>query len=133
MHFSGGGGTPWMQPKSNVKSKLASSKLVKLLAADFGLKYFYVIVATVPTGLQTCAKMLQMRFSGGGGIPWLQPKSNVTFKLASINVVNFLADGFGFMYFHYSGHSAHTVANLCKNAVNALFKGWGDTLDATQK
>ena len=63
-----------MQPKSNVKSKLASSKLVKLLAADFGLKYFYIIVATVPTGLQTCAKLLQMHLSGGGGTPCLQPE-----------------------------------------------------------
>ena len=82
LHFSGGGGTPWMQPKSNVKSKLASSKLVKLLAADFGLKYYYIIVATVPTGLQSCAKLLQMHLSGGGGTPWMQPTSNGKFKLA---------------------------------------------------
>ena len=71
-----------MQPKSNVKSKLASSKLVKLLAADFGLKYFCIIVATVPTGLQTSAKMRQMHFSGGGGTPWMQPTSNGKLKLA---------------------------------------------------
>ena len=90
-------------------------------------------MATVLTGLQTCAKLLQIQLSGGGGIPWLQPKSNVTFKLASINVLKFLTDGFGFMYFHYSGHTTHRVANLCKNAANAPFKGWGDTLVATQK
>ena len=41
------------------------------------------MVATVPTGLQTCAKLLQMHLSGGGGTPWLQPKINVKFKLAS--------------------------------------------------
>ena len=40
----------------------------------------FIIVATVPTGLQTCAKVLQVHFPGGGGTPWLQPKSNVTFK-----------------------------------------------------
>ena len=40
-----------------------------------------IIVATVPTGLQTCAKRLQMHLSGGGGTPCLQPKSNATFKL----------------------------------------------------
>ena len=44
--------------------------------------HIYIIVATVPTGLQTCAKVLQMHLSGGGGTPWLQAKSNVTFKLA---------------------------------------------------
>ena len=42
----------------------------------------FIIVATVPTGLQTCAKKLQMHLSGGGGTPWLQAKSNVTFILA---------------------------------------------------
>ena len=90
-------------------------------------------MAAVPTGLQTCAKVLQMHISGSGGTPWLQPKSNATFKLASINAVTFLTAGFGFKYFHYSGHSAHRVANLCKNAANAPFKGWVDTLVATQK
>ena len=39
----------------------------------------FIIVATVPTGLQTYAKILQMHFSGGGGTPWLQPKRNGTF------------------------------------------------------
>ena len=40
----------------------------------------FIIVATVPTGLQTCAKVLQMHLSGAEGTPGLQPKSNVTFK-----------------------------------------------------
>ena len=79
IHLSGGGGTPWMQPKSNVTFKLASLDVFKFLASDLVFKYF-IIVATVPTGLQTCAKVLQMHLSGGGGTPWLQPKSNVTFK-----------------------------------------------------
>ena len=39
----------------------------------------FIILATVPTGLQTCAKVLQMHFSGGGGTPWLQPKGNGSF------------------------------------------------------
>ena len=93
----------------------------------------FIIVATVPTGLQTCAKMLQMHFSGGGETPWMQPKSNGKIKLASSHLVKFLAGDFDFKYFHYSGHCAHRVANLCKNSANALFRGWGDTLDATQK
>ena len=42
-----------------------------------------IIVASVPTGLQTCAKVLQMQLPGGGGTPWLQPNNNITFKLAS--------------------------------------------------
>ena len=79
MHLSGGGGTPWLQPKSNVTFKLASIDVFKFLAADFGFKYFHYS-GTVPTGLQTCAKVLQMHLSGGGGTPWMQPKSNVTFK-----------------------------------------------------
>ena len=93
----------------------------------------FIIVATVPTGLQTCAKMLQMHLSGGGGTPWMQPKSNEKFKLASSQVSKLLADDFGFKYFHYTGHCSHRVANLCKNAAKAPFRGWGDTLDATQK
>ena len=66
-----------MQPKSNVTFKLAF-QLFKFLAADFAFNIF-IIVATVPTGLQTCAKVLQMHLSGGGGTPWMQPKSNVNF------------------------------------------------------
>ena len=74
-----------------------------------------------------------MPFTGGGGPPWLQPEMNVTFKLASDNVFKAFEPDFGFKYFHYSGHRAHRVANLCKSAANAPFMGWGDTLDATQK
>ena len=79
-------------------------------------------MAIVPTGLQTCAKVLQIQISGGGGTPWMQPKSNVTFKLASLDVFKIVAVNFGFKHFHYSGHCAHRVANLCKNAANALFR-----------
>ena len=93
----------------------------------------FTIVATVPKGLQTCAKVLQIHLSGGGGTPWLHHKSNVTFKVASLNVLKFFNADFGFHYFHYSGHRAHRVANLCKTAANAPFRGWGDTLVATQK
>ena len=74
-----------------------------------------------------------MHLSGGGGTPWMQPKGNGKLKLASPQLVNFLAADFGFKYFHYSGPCAHRFANLLKNAANAPFKGWGDTLDATQK
>ena len=93
----------------------------------------FIIVGPVPTGLQTCAKMLQMHLSGGGGTPWMQPKSNGKYKLASYQVVKFLDSDFGFKYFHYSGHCAHRVAKFCKNAAKAPFRGWGDTLVATQK
>ena len=34
----------------------------------------FIIVATVPTGLQTCAKVLQMHLSGGGGHLGCNPK-----------------------------------------------------------
>ena len=90
-------------------------------------------MATVPTGLQTCAKVLQMHLSGDGGIPWLQPQGNVTFKLAAFSVIEFLAANFAFKYFYYSSHCAHRVANLCKSAANAPFRGWGDTLVATTR
>ena len=93
----------------------------------------FIIVATVPTGLQTCAKVKQMHLSGGGGTPCLQPKSNVTFNLASLDVFKYLAAYFDFKYFHYSGHSALRVANLWKSDANAFFRGCGDTLVATQK
>ena len=74
-----------------------------------------------------------MHIPGGGGTPWMQPKSYVTFKLAQLDVFNTFSADFGLKYFHYSGHCAHRVANLCKSAANAHFRGWGDTLDATQK
>ena len=93
----------------------------------------FIIVATVPTGLQTCAKVLQMHLSGGGGTPWLQPKSNVAFKLVSQRMFKFNSADFRFKYFHYSGHYFQRFANLCKTAANAPFRGWGDTLVATQK
>ena len=132
MHVSWGGGTSWLQPKSNVTFKLALPQLFKILAADFSLNIF-IIVPTVPTGLQTCAKVLQMHPSWEGGTPWLQPKSDVTSKSASAPQLFFFAADFEFEYFHYSGHCGHRVANLCKNAANIDFRGLGDTLDATQK
>ena len=104
----------------------------RLLPLVLDLKLF-IIVATVRTGLQTCAKMVQMHHSGGGGTPWLQPKSNGTFQLTSLYVLKFLIIGFGFKYFRYSGHCAHRFANLCKSAANAPFRGWGDTLVATTR
>ena len=36
----------------------------------------FIMLAAVPIRLQTCAKILQMHLPGGGGTPWLQPKSN---------------------------------------------------------
>ena len=56
----------------------------------------FIIVATVPTGLQTTAKVLQMHLSRGGGTLCLQPKSNVTFKEASQDVFKFLIADFRF-------------------------------------
>ena len=133
MHLSDSGGTPWLQPKNNnIKFNLASKQLYKFFAADFGFKIF-IIVATVPTGLQTSSKGLQMHLSESGGTPWLQPKSNATFRLASVNLFKVMVADFGFKYFHYSSHCAHRDANLCKSAANALCRGWGDTLVATQK
>ena len=51
-----------------------------LLILDLNI---FIIVATVPTGLEKCAKVLQMQLSGGGGTPWMEPKSNGRLKLAS--------------------------------------------------
>ena len=130
-HFRGGG-TPWMQPKSNGKFILASYQPKTFLAAYFGFKYFHYTSHCAHRFTNLC-KMLQMHLSGGGGTPWMQPKSNGKFILASDRPKWFLAAYFGFKYFHYSGHCAHRVANLCKNAANTPFRGWGDTLDATQK
>ena len=102
-------------------------------ATFLDLNEIFIIVATVPTGLQTCAKMLQMHLSGGGGTPWLQPKSNETFKLASTQFLKFLTAGFGFKHFHYSGHCAHRVANLCKNGCKCTFQGVGGHLGCNPK
>ena len=101
-----------------------------LLVLDLNI---FIIVATVPTGLKNWAKVLQIHLSGGGGTLWMQPKRNVTFNIASLDVSKILEAHFGFKQFHYSGHCAHRVANLCKSAANADFREWGDTLVATQK
>ena len=66
-----------------------------------------------------------MHLAGGGGTPWMQPKSNVTFKLAILDVFKIVAVNFGFKHFHYSGHCAHSVEKLGKKAANALFGGGG--------
>ena len=105
-------------------------KSFRLMVLDLNI---FSKVATVTTGLHTCALLLQMHLSGGGGTPCLHPKSDVTFKITSINVSKFMAAHFGFKYFHYSGHFAHKVANFCKSTANAPVRGWGDTLLATQK
>ena len=70
-----------------------------------------IIVATVPTGLQTGAKVLQIQSSGGGGATWLQPKSRATFKSDPLDVLKTMAVDFGFNYFNYSGHCAHMLVN----------------------
>ena len=82
MHLSGSEGTPWMQAKSNLTFNLGYFDVSSFLPLIFDIK-LVIMVATVPTGLQTCAKLLQMHLSGGGGTPWMQPKCNETFKLAS--------------------------------------------------
>ena len=69
-------------------------------------------MATVPTGLQTCSKVLQIQISGGGGTPWMQPKSNGKLKIASYQLIKFLATDFGSKCIHYSGHCAHRFTNL---------------------
>ena len=38
-----------------------------------------IIVATVPIGLQTCAKVLQLHLSESGGTLCLRPKCNAVF------------------------------------------------------
>ena len=112
MHLSGGGGTPWLHPKSNVTFELASTRLLKVFTANLGFKYFYYS-GHCPTRLQTCAKVLQMHLSVGGGTPWLHPKSNVTFELASTRLHKVFTANLGFKYLYISGHCAHRVASLC--------------------
>ena len=132
MRLPGGGGTPWLQPKNNQTFKLVSAYprnywLLTLYSNSF------IIVANVPTGLQTCATVLQMHLPGGRGTPSLQPKKSTNFKLGFYYIFKCLAVGFAFKYFHYSCHCAHRVANLCKSTANAPSRGWGDTFVATQK
>ena len=92
----------------------------RLLNLDLNI---FIIVATVPTELQNCAKVLQVHFSWGGGTPCLQPKSHVTFTQDLVSAFKSLAAEFAFKYFHYSGHCAHRVAKLCKSAASASFRG----------
>ena len=105
---------------------------LKFLTADFGFKYFHYSGHCAHRVANLCKNAANAPFRGGG-TPWLQPQSNVTFKLASPQYFKFLVADFRFKYFHYSGHCAHRVANLWKSAANAPFKGWGDTLVATPK
>ena len=79
MQISGGGGAACLQPK---RMKLLN--YLHLMSSSFWLLVLeinlFIIVATGSTGLQTCAKVLQMQISGGGGTACLQPKSSVTSK-----------------------------------------------------
>ena len=64
-----------------------STQLFERLISGFGFKFF-IIVALVPTGLQTCAKVLQMHLSESGGTPWLQAKSKVTLIKPQLNCLS---------------------------------------------
>ena len=112
--------------------KKPEPQLFKFLAADFEFKYFHYSGHCAHRVANLCKSAANAPL-GGGGTPWMQPKSNVTFKEASIQLFKFLAADFAFNYFHYSGHCAHRVASLCKRVANAPLRKWGDTLDATQK
>ena len=92
-------------------------------------------MATVPTGLQACIKVLQVHMlRRGGGPPWLQPNSNLEFRFALLYPFQFLVAVYLVNYFHYSGHCAHRVANLRKRAANApARRKWVATLVATQQ
>ena len=128
MHLSRGGGTPWLQPQSNVTFKLASPQYFKFLVADFRLKYFHYSGHCAHRVANLCKSAANAPFKGVGGHLGCNPKVYKTFKLASPQFFKFLVADFRLKYFHYSGHCAHRVANLWKSAANAPFKGWGDTL-----
>ena len=130
--FQGVQGTLLLQPTSNIAFKLALHFFCSFELLVLHLNIF-ITVGTVPTGLQTCAKVLQMYPPGVGGPPWLQSKSNQNVKIILINLLYLLAAGFAFYYFHYNCHCAYRVANLCKSAANAPSRGWGATLVAIQK
>ena len=98
MHFTMGGGTPWLQQKSNQTFKKLPLTQLNLfgLGSDSNI---FIIVPTVPIGLQTCAKELQMHLPGGEGTPWLRPKNNQTFKKASPYLIKSFPAGFAFKFF----------------------------------
>ena len=133
MHLSGGGGRPWLQPKSNVTFKFPLIKIFHSFWLLILVLNIFIIVGTVPTGLQTCAKVLQMHLSRVGGTPWLQPKSNATFKLNSRQLLYIFFADVDFKYFHYSGHRAHRFAILCKNYCKCTFQGVGGHLGCNPK
>ena len=98
--------------------------LFKFLAADFGFNCFHYGGHCAHRVANLCKSAANAPFRGGG-TPWMQPKSNVTFEFTSHQLLNILTSDFEFNYFHYSGHCAHRVANLCKSAANAHFRGGG--------
>ena len=56
----------------------------------------FIILATVPTELQTCAKVLQMHLSGGGGHLACNRKVMKLLKKTHAICLSFLAAAFGF-------------------------------------
>ena len=101
-----------------------------LLILDLNI---FIIVATVPTGLHTCAKVLQMHLSGGGGTPWLQPKSNVTFELVSCKLSKVFAADLDLKIFIIVATVPTGLQTCAKVLQMHEMRGWGNTLDATQK
>ena len=73
MHISGGGGHLACNRKVMKLLKKTHAICLSFWQLILDLNIF-IIVATVPTGLQTCAKVLQMHLSGGGGHLACNPK-----------------------------------------------------------
>ena len=83
------------------------------MAADGGFKYFHYSSPCAHRVANLYKNAANAPFRGWGDI-LDATKSNGKFILAFSQVVKFLAAGFGFKYFHYSGCCAHRVASLRK-------------------
>ena len=87
-----------MQLKSNVTFKSAPLDVLKTMAVDFRFKFFHYSSHCAHRVVNLCKNAANTDFRGGG-TPWLQPKSNVTFKLASPQLFKFLSANFNLNIF----------------------------------
>ena len=66
MHFSGGGGTTWLHPKSNGTFYLALSYVFKFLTTGVELKYFHYTGHCAHKAANFCKKAANATFRGWG-------------------------------------------------------------------
>ena len=102
-------------------------------AAGFGFKYFHYGGHSAHKVANLCKIAATAPYRGLGRHLGCNPKVTKLLNKPQATYYKIFSGGFGFKYFHYGGHCAHRVANLCKNAATAPSRGTGGHLGCNPK